>query len=90
MVDFFLPLFIAYALRYIGKKFFPLLMPRGRLKPLLYGFLGGVVGGLLARFFLPVGPQIGGIYLVGPVGGTALVYLGWGIAPFFRILAGKS
>lgn len=86
-VDLFLYLIVAWGVRWVGKRLFPVLMPRGRVRPLLWGFVAGVAGGVAASFLFPYGPKIGGTYMVGAVGGTTLLYLAWGVAPFLRIMA---
>ncbi|MEE9201916.1 MAG: hypothetical protein V3U31_01820 [Dehalococcoidia bacterium] len=87
MVDLFLYVIVAWGVRRVGNRLFPVLMPQGRLRPLLWGFLGGVAGGVAAYLWFPYGPRIGGTYLVGAVGGTTILYLAWGMAPFLRIMA---
>lgn len=88
-MDFFLYIFIAWGVRWVGNRFTPVLMPRGRLKPLFWGFVGGVLGAVAAHFLFPYGPKIGATYLVGAVGGTVVLYLTWGLAPFLKIMAGR-
>ena len=90
MIDIFLYMFVAWGVRRVGNRWFPVLMPRGRLKPLLWGFLAGVAGGVVAYFLFPYGPRIGTTYLAGAVGGTTLLYLAWGVAPFLRIMARRQ
>ncbi|MFQ5827446.1 MAG: hypothetical protein ACE5IA_08840 [Dehalococcoidia bacterium] len=87
---FFLLLFIAIGVRFLGQRVVPLAMPRGRLKTVGLGWVGGLVGSLVDGALWHWGPQVGGIYLVAAVLGSALFILGLGLIPFFRILLGRT
>jgi uncharacterized membrane protein YeaQ/YmgE (transglycosylase-associated protein family) len=87
---FFLLLFIAIGVQFLGQRVVPLVMPRGRLKTVGLGWVGGLVGSLVDGALWQWGPQVVGIYLVAAVLGSALFILGVGLIPFFRILLGRT
>jgi len=81
-------LLIAMAIRWLGIRLVPLLMPRARLKTLGIGWLGGLAGNFVAQALGP-GPEVIGVSLWGAIGGAAVAILAMGLFPFLRILAGR-
>lgn len=77
---------ITLGLRWLGKRLIPLAMPSGPLKPLGVGLAGGAVGGLL----LEVGPRLSWLHPAGAALGSALALVLLGIAPFLKILLGRT
>lgn len=69
-----------------GNRFAPLLMPRSRVKTIIVGFIGGLIGDYLGNL-LGIGPFWG--YSPLALIGVVLFVLLAGLAPFIRILAGR-
>jgi len=90
ILGFFLLLAIAVAVRLLGTKLVPLLMPSGRVRTVALGWLGGFLASLVDIVFWQFGPQVAGISLIAAVIGCALFILAFGVAPFVKILLGKG
>ena len=90
VAGFFVLLAIAILIRLIGNKLIPLVMPTGRLRSIALGWAGGFLGSLVDRLCWQFGPEVAGINLVAAVIGCALFILFLGIAPFIKILIGKT
>ena len=86
----FLLLAIVLAVRYVGHRVVPLIMPRGRLKVIALGWLGGLVGSLVDDVTWEIGPDLVGVQLAAAIIGCLVVILAWGLAPFIRIFLGKA
>lgn len=87
----FLLLGIAVALRYVGNRLVPVVMPTGRWwKTWAIGWLGGLVASLADRFLGQWGPQVAEVYLVAAAIGAALAILIAGLVPFIRIFLGRA
>ncbi len=89
IAGFFILLAIAILLRFIGNKLIPLVMPTGRVRTIVLGWVGGFLGSLVDSLLSQFGPEVAGINLVAAVIGCALFILFLGIAPFIKILLGK-
>ena len=89
VAGFFILLAIAILLRFIGYKLIPSVMPTGRVKTIILGWVGGFLGSLADSLLRQFGPEVAGINLVAAVIGCALFILLLGIAPFIKILLGK-
>ena len=89
ILGFFLLLAIAVAVRLLGIKLVPLLMPSGRVRTVALGWLGAFLASLADIVFWQFGPQVAGISLIAAVIGCALFILAFGVAPFVKILLGK-
>ena len=86
---FFILVAIAVLLRRIGNKLVPLVMPTGRLRTIVLGWVGGFLGSWVDSVWWQFGPEVAGINLTAAVVGCALFILFLGIAPFIKILLGK-
>ncbi|MBA7694750.1 hypothetical protein ES703_103363 [subsurface metagenome] len=89
VAGFFILLTIAILLRLIGNRLVPLVMPRGRLRTIALGWVGGFLGSWVDSVLWQFGPGVAGINLAAAVIGCALAMLLLGIAPFIKILLGK-
>jgi len=89
VAGFFILLAIAILLRFIGYKLIPSVMPTGRVRTIILGWVGGFLGSLVDSLLSQFGPEVAGINLVAAVIGCALFILFLGIAPFIKILLGK-
>ena len=90
IAGFFLLLAQSIVLTIIGRKTIPLLMPEGKMKTILVGWLGGICGSLIDRFTLRLGPQMYEIYWGFAAGIAALFILSLGLTPFIKIFLRKS
>lgn len=90
VAGFFILLGIAIVLKWAGNRLVPLLIPGGRLKIVGAGWLGALAGSLLDRAFWRLGPEVSEIYITAAFAGCVVVYLVLGIAPFIRIMLGKT
>jgi uncharacterized membrane protein YeaQ/YmgE (transglycosylase-associated protein family) len=88
VVGFFILLAIAVLLRFVGNKLAPVVMPRGRLKTIGVGWVGGFFGSWLDSVLWQFGPEVAGINLAAAVG-CAVFILFLGLFPFIKILLGK-
>ncbi len=85
-----LPL-IAALLEVTGQKFFPVLVPEGKIRPFFLSLAGGVVGHLgfylsgVARW-----AQFGQVNLLGACLGSAAFLLMAGLFPFLKIFLGRT
>ena len=79
---------IAILFRYIGVRFFPLIMPSSRIKTVLAGFVGGVIANVMSVSLAHLEPQVVGVYLPIAAFGVAFSILLVGLAPFLKILFG--
>ena len=89
VAGFFILLTIAILLRLIGNRLAPLVMPRGWLRTIALGWVGGFLGSWVDSVLWQFGPEVAGINLAAAVIGCALAMLLLGIAPFIKILLGK-
>ncbi|MBA7485866.1 hypothetical protein ES707_21418 [subsurface metagenome] len=89
VAGFFILLAIAILLRFIGYKLIPSVMPTGRVRTIVLGWVGGFLGSLVDSLLSQFGPEVAEINLVAAVIGCALFILFLGIAPFIKILLGK-
>ena len=89
IAGFFILLAIAILLRFIGYKLIPSVMPTGRVRTIVLGWVGGFLGSLVDSLLSQFGPEVAEINLVAAVIGCALFILFLGIAPFIKILLGK-
>ncbi len=90
VAGFFIILAISIILRRLGNKLMPLVMPTGRLKIIVVGWIGGFLGSLLDKTLWQLGPEVAEISIVAAIIGCALSFLVLGIAPFIRIMLGKT
>ena len=90
VAGFFLLLAIATAIRLIGNRLVPAIMPLGWPKVIALGWVGGFAGSLVDKILWQFGPQVAGINLVAAIAGSSLFILLWGLAPFIKILLGKT
>lgn len=86
----FLLLGISIAVRRLGLRLVPLLMPQKRLKTWALGWLGALTGSLLDRYIWHIGPRFVEIQVAAAAIGCALFILAAGLWPFFKILAGQT
>jgi len=89
VAGFFIISGISIALRYIGNKLVPLVMPTGRVKVIVVGWVGGFVGSILDKTFWHLGPLVAEISVAAAAIGCALFIVFVGIAPFIKIMLGK-
>ncbi len=89
VAGFFIILAISIILRYIGNKLVPLVMPTGRLKVIIVGWVGGFVGSILDKTFWQLGPVVAEISIAAAAIGCAVFIVILGIAPFIKIMLGK-
>ena len=87
---FFLLVGLAIAVRWLGLKLVPLLIPRRRLRTLAIGWLGGLTGSLMDRYIWHLGPRFVETQVVAAAIGCMLFILAAGLWPFLEILAGKT
>jgi len=87
---FFILLAVAIAVRMLGRRFVPLVMPESRLKTVVVGMVGGLVGQWLGGRWGIAGIEVAGLYLVWVVAGTAMAVLLLGLAPFIKVFLGKT
>lgn len=86
---FLILLAIAIVVRILGRRLVPLVVPSSRLKTVGLGFLGGLLGSLLANTCWKIGPEVSGVYLLPALLGAALAVLLGGLAPFLKIMLAK-
>lgn len=89
-LSIFLLLLIAIAVRFLGRKWLPLLMPPGRLTPLLLGWTGAAAGSLVENALWPGGPSLGWLHPAGAATGALLFLVAMSLLSFFRVLLGKA
>ncbi|MDP2952824.1 MAG: hypothetical protein Q8O76_05870 [Chloroflexota bacterium] len=89
-LDIFLLLLTAIAVRFLGRKLLPLVMPPGRLKPLLLAWAGAAAGNLVERLLWAGSPALGGLHPIGAAAGALLCLIVMAIIPFFKVLAGRT
>lgn len=90
MYDFLLLLGVAIAVRYLGRRLVPLLMPPGRLKTIAVGLVGGFIGSLVVnRFHFGDWSVVARTNLLGAAIGAAFFILLLGVIPFLKILFGR-
>jgi uncharacterized membrane protein YeaQ/YmgE (transglycosylase-associated protein family) len=89
VLGFFLLLALAIAVRWLGVRLVPLLMPTGKIRTVALGWLGGFLASLLDKVLWKLGPEVFDISLVAAFIGCALFILALGVAPFVKILLGK-
>jgi len=76
----FLPLvFMAVLVRYLWGRYVRVLSPRGWFFSTLGAYMGALAGGILQRYFLPWGPNLAGLYIIGALLGSVLVLFVWGL-----------
>ncbi len=90
VAGFFIILAITIILRRIGNKLIPLVMPAGRLKVLVVGWVGGFLGSLVDKLAWQLGPEVAEISIIAAIIGCALSILILGIVPFIKIMLGKT
>lgn len=88
-LNIFLLLLIAIGVRLLGRKLLPLLMPPGRLKPVLLAWAGAAAGSLLEKALWPGGPALGWLHPAGAAVGALLLLVAMGLVPFFKVLMGR-
>ena len=85
-----LPL-IVLMLQATGRRFFPVLMPEGRMRPFLWGLAGGLAGHF--GFHVPglaSWAELGSVNLLGAALGAAALLLLAGLFPFLKIFLGSG
>ena len=87
---FFVLVGLAIAVRWLGLKLVPLLIPWQRLRTLAYGWLGALTGSLMDRYIWHLGPRFVEIHVAAAAIGCALFILVAGLWPFLKILAGQT
>ena len=90
VAGFFLLIGLAIAVRWLGLKLIPLLIPRSRIKTVAIGWLGGLAGSLMDRYIWHLGPKFVEIQVAPAAIGCALFILAAGLWPFFKILVGQT
>ncbi|MBI4289777.1 MAG: hypothetical protein HY671_15285 [Chloroflexi bacterium] len=90
IVGFFVLLGIAIGVHVLLKRYLPLAVPKGRLKVVAAGWLGGVAASLLEGLLGPWEPELLGSHLLAAVAGSTVSIAGWGITPFVGILLGMK
>jgi uncharacterized membrane protein YeaQ/YmgE (transglycosylase-associated protein family) len=81
-------LLMAIAVRYLWARYLPVVSPRGWFYSTLGAYFGALGGSILQRLFLPLGPQLLGIYILGAIAGSIVVLFVWGAWPQLRTLLG--
>ncbi len=89
VLGFFLLVSVAIAMRWLGVRLVPLLMPTGKIRTVAVGWLGGFLASLLDKILWQLGPEVFEISLVAAFIGCVLFILALGVAPFVKILLGK-
>ncbi len=90
IVGIFVLLAVAIGVHWLLKKYVPLAVPKGRLKVIGAGWLGGLAASFLEGILGPWEPELLGARLLAGLAGSALAIAGWGIAPFVAILLGMK
>ena len=84
-VRFLILLATAMIVRFLGRRYIPLLMPEGRLKTLGTGILGGLIGQWLGGQWGFAQIEVVGLYIFWVVAGTIMAVLILGLIPFFKV-----
>ena len=87
--SFLILLAVAVVVREVGSRLVPLVMPHGRLKAVVVGFVGAVVGNLLGASAFGFIPEVADVNLLGAVLGAAVFVVALGLLPFIKILIGR-
>jgi hypothetical protein len=90
IAGFFLLIGLAIAVRWLGLKLIPLLIPRSWVKTVAIGWLGGLAGSLMDRYIWHLGPRFVEIQVTLAAIGCVLFILVCGLWPFLKILAGQT